>query len=141
MCSIECTRSLITDLKVLGKVGPKNKINTKTIGLDLDDTHWYQSIIRWYRGDSRYIAGNKIKSIVQHSSDIVNDAIKFDPDNKYYEDMTPKEFLEFLKDTLRDAKVGLEHLKDTYFEDNRFSSELESYINSLNRQVKIINNF
>ena len=143
MCSVECVKTLLVNLKVLGKIGPGSKINTKEKYLELDDTTWYQSALRWYRGDSRYTTSDKIQTTIKKSSIIVNNAIKDLHENgdylsEKYINSTPEDFLTLVLGILKNAKIGVENLKDTYVHDTTLSSQLEMDISSLDRQIKTI---
>lgn len=141
--SVESLENLIIDLRVIGKIGPGIKMNTKGVNLDLDDTTWYQSAIRWYRGDSRNISANKIKSLLKYASEIVEGVLEAHKSNsninlRIYGELTPIEFLEMFIKVLRQSKIGMDNLKDTYHNDNRFCSEIESYISWINKIIKDI---
>lgn len=143
MHSADCTEKLIIDLKVISKIGPGSKINTKEKYLELDDTTWWQGALRWYRGDSRQTTCDKIHLTILYSSSIVNLAIndlkdKLESPLPMYLDSTPLEFLEIMLKNLESAKIGLENLKDTYIHDTTLSSKLEMDISSVIRQISTI---
>lgn len=143
MNNIDCIEKLIIDLKVISKIGPGTKINTKEKYLELDDTTWWQGALRWYRGDSRQTSSDKIHTTITSCSTIINLAIqdikeKLSVPLPMYLDSTPEEFLEIMLTNLKSAKIGLENLKDTYIHDTTLSSKLEMDISSVNRMINLI---
>jgi len=143
MNNIDCIEKLIIDLKVISKIGPGTKINTKEKYLELDDTTWWQGALRWYRGDSRQTSSDKIHTTINSCSTIINLAIQ-DLNEKLsiplpmYLDSTPEDFLEIMLTNLKSAKIGLENLKDTYIHDITLSSKIEMDISSINRMINLI---
>lgn len=143
MCNVDCVEKLMIDLKVLSKIGPGSKINTKEKYLELDDTTWWQGAIRWYRGDSRQTTSDKIHTSVMGCSSIINSAINDYKDNldtplPMYLDSTPEDFLILMFGNLSGARIGIENLRDTYIHDNTLSSKLEMDIASVKRQLSLI---
>jgi len=143
MNNIDCIEKLIIDLKVISKIGPGTKINTKEKYLELDDTTWWQGALRWYREDSRQTSSDKIHTTINSCSTIINLAIQ-DLNEKLsiplpmYLDSTPEDFLEIMLTNLKSAKIGLENLKDTYIHDITLSSKIEMDISSINRMINLI---
>jgi hypothetical protein len=143
MCNIDCVETLMVNLKVMAKIGPGFKINTKEKYLELDDTTWVQGVLRWYRGDSRQTTLDKIHISVNSSANHVNKALADFKENndipcEMYLNSTAEEFLITIHEIIRNAKVGLENLKDTYIHDETLSSRLEMSISSLERQINNI---
>lgn len=144
MCDIEYADKLITDLGVIGKIGPGTKINTKNKYLKLDDTTWWQGATRWYRGDSRDTTYDKIHLAISNSYRFIKLALEDISKNPYetssiYMENTPGEFLIILSDILRKAKTGIENLRDTYIHDSTISSRFEKDIISIRNQLSVIN--
>lgn len=140
MWNIDSTEKLLIDLKVISKIGPGTKVNTKEKYLELDDTTWWQGALRWYRGDSRQTSSDKIHNTVASCATIINSAIndykeKLQSPLPLYLDSLPEEFLILMHNNLKAARVGLENLKDTYIHDTTLSSKLEMDIASLSRQI------
>lgn len=141
----DCVDKLLTDLNVIGKIGPGTKVNTKDKYLKLDDTTWWQGAHRWYRGDSRDTTYEKIHSTIATSLRFINLALKDLKDNPYeiipiYMNSIPDEFLRLLYDTLKKTKIGIENLKDTYIHDPTLSSRLEMDLISIKNQMNLIKN-
>jgi hypothetical protein len=143
MCSSECVENLMINLRVIGKIEPGFKINTKETHLELDNTTQWQFLLRWYRGDSRYTTIGKIHSIITNSSHIINQAINdftdkiFSPMEMYLNN-TPEGFLKIMLNILLDTEIGLKNLRDTYKQYITTSSKLEMEIESTNRQINSI---
>ena len=143
ICDDDCIDKLLTNLKVIGKIGPGFKINTKEKYIHLDDTTYWQGLLRWYRGDSRDTMYEKIHSTIISSNKVVLMAI-----NDYneqpnlccpiYNDCNPTDFLGIIVDILKNSKNGLENLKDTYNSDQTLSSRLEIDILSIKNQINMI---
>ncbi len=140
MWNIDSTEKLLIDLKVISKIGPGTKVNTKEKYLELDDTTWWQGAIRWYRGDSRQTSSDKIHNTVAACSTIINSAINDHKESltsplPIYLDSIPADFLLLMHHNLKLARTGVENLKDTYIHDTTLSSKLEMDIASLSRQI------
>lgn len=143
MWNIDSTEKLLIDLKVISKIGPGTKVNTKEKYLELDDTTWWQGAIRWYRGDSRQTSSDKIHNTVMSCSTIVNSAVNDYKESlksplPMYLDSVPEDFLLLMYHNLKLARTGIENLKDTYIHDTTLSSKLEMDIASLSRQILTI---
>lgn len=143
MFNFDCVEKLLIDLKVISKIGPGNKINTKEKYLELDDTTWWQGALRWYRGDSRQTTSDKVHITISSCSHIINAAIsdfRTEPDKivQMYLNSTPYDFLIMMRNSIKTAKVGVENLRDTYIHDTTLSSKLEFDILSIDRQVGMI---
>ncbi len=143
MFNFDCVEKLLIDLKVISKIGPGTKINTKEKYLELDDTTWWQGALRWYRGDSRQTTSDKIHTTISSCSHIINAAIndfRNEPDIivQMYLNSTPHDFLVMMRTSLKSAKVGVENLRDTYIHDTTLSSKLEFDILSIDRQVGLV---
>lgn len=145
ICDEDHVDKTMTNLKVIGKIGPGFKVNTKGKYLQLDDTTYWQGALRWFRGDSRTTMYEKIHSTVHSSLLIVNMAISDYIENPnesivIYYNSTPHEFLTIMYDILKSAKVGMDNLKDTYDPDPTLSSRLEMDILSVKNQLTTISN-
>lgn len=143
ICDDECVERLITNLNVLGKIGPNFKINTKEKYLQLDDTTYWQGVVRWWRGDSRKTMYEKIHSTIVTSLRVITMAIgDFNerPDQlmTVYNDNTPREFLTLMYEVLHKTKTGLENLRDTYDNDPTLASRLQMNVNSIKNQIMLI---
>lgn len=144
ICDDDCIDKLLTNLKVIGKIGPGFKINTKGKYIQLDDTTYWQGFTRWYRGDSRDTMYEKIHNTIVSCNKVIMMVIndfKEDPNkvSHLYNDCTPSDFLEIMYNILRNAKNGMECLKDTYNSDPTLSSRLEIDIISVQNQIFLIN--
>lgn len=140
VCDDDYINKLLTNLKVIGKIGPGFKINTKGKYLQLDDTTYWQGLLRWYRGDSRNTMYEKVHSTISASQKIVNMLIRdlnYNPEEpkEIYNNCTPGDFLRIVYQILKGAKSGMESLKDTYDPDPTLSSRLEMDIISVSNQL------
>lgn len=139
--SADRVETLMVNLRVLGKVGPGMKVNTKEKYLEIDDTQWYQSFLRWFRGDKRDSAVDKIHTIAQDIGILINTAIRDIRENRndpsdLYMGSSPEEFLYTIAVIVDAAKTGIENLKDTYHHDTTLASKLELIVDSLSRHAK-----
>jgi hypothetical protein len=144
MCSIECTKNLLVDLRTLGKIEEGKKINTKEKYISSDDTTFLQPLWRWYRGDSRISTGNKIEKVLTCSSNLIEKAVMdvnngYDDPKDIYIKIPPSKFLDDIRVVLVQANAGVKNLRDTYVQDDTISSKLEMHIQTLGRQIEIIN--
>jgi len=143
VCDDDCVDKLMTNLKVIGKIGPGFKIDTKGKYLKLDDTTYWQGATRWYRGDSRDTMYEKVHSNILSSLKIINMAINdniSNPDTPLtiYNNVSPTDFLVTMHDILKNTRIGLENLRDTYNADSTLTSRLEMDIISVQNQVALI---
>lgn len=143
ICDDHWLERLMTNLRVLGKLGPGFKINTKGRYLKLDDTTYWQGVTRWYRGDSRDTMYEKVHTSVTSVNKLLTlllEDIRVAPDiqNEFYGDCTPRVFMGILGDVLESAKLGLDNLKDTYENDPTLASRLEMDIANIKNQINII---
>lgn len=140
VCDDDCIDKIMTNLKVIGKIGPGFKINTKGKYLQLDDTTYWQGFIRWYRGDSRSTMYERVHATIVSSLKVVSMAINDfrevpDIPQRLYNDCSPRDFLVIMYDILGNSRNGLENLKDTYDPDPTLSSRLEMDIISVRNQL------
>lgn len=143
VCDNDCIDKLMTNLKVIGKIGPGFKIDTKGKYLKLDDTTYWQGALRWYRGDNRDTMYEKVHSTILSSLKIITMAIKDIKENSQipmdiYNSVSPEDFIITMYDILKNSKVGLENLKDTYNSDSTLTSRLEMDIISVQNQLILI---
>lgn len=144
ICEEDHVDKTMTNLKVIGKIGPGFKVNTKGKYLQLDDTTYWQGAMRWFRGDSRNTMYEKIHSTIYNSFTIINMAISDYRENPHqssgvYQNSTPGDFLLTMSEILQQTKIGMENLKDTYDPDPTLSSRLEIDILSVRNQLSSIN--
>lgn len=147
-CSEETTRNLIVNLKVLSNIGAGYKMNTKGKFIELDDSTWYQWILRKYRGDTRQCSIEKLTKLMDTTKQIVENAIydiknNIDNDEKKatYLNLNAKEFLLLMKEELIKTKSGIENLKDTYNYDTAISSQFEMHIILINKCINDIKKY
>ena len=72
----EQKNDILINLKVIGKIGPGDKINTKKKHFDKDNTSWYQPFLRLYRGDSRECSINQVNCLINEANNLITVAIK-----------------------------------------------------------------
>lgn len=130
-CSQEGTRNLFINLKVIGKIEAEQKLNTKDKFIGVDDSTWYQWVIRKYRGDSRENSISKINKIIEETKKITDNAFKDIHKNEkctHLLNLTPLDFLKVLVEILKNTLNGLNNLRNTYNYDTKTSSQLEMNI-------------
>jgi len=137
----EQKNDILINLKVIGKIGPGDKINTKKKHFDKDNTCWYQPFLRLYRGDSRECSINQVKYLIDETNTLIALAIR----NKhnyieefFYKNFSSEEFLNMLWDEkiIHNALTGVENLKDTYNNDSNITSRLECLITVLRKNIE-----
>jgi len=161
--------NLLIDLKALSKVGPGYKLNTKGPYLALDHTTTLQWAKRWYRGDSRFATIERINQLVKSLLQIVDECqveyykqksedemkkqqqieIKNKNKNKnsfalaqkHYLHSEPIVFLQKLYKQILQSKIGLQYLRDTYYEDTLMNIQLELHIQTINDIIDSIHEF
>ncbi len=119
------------NLKVLGNVGADQKINTKEQYLIVDDSVWYQSALRIYRGDSRKNTIERLNSIIDECKILIDSALnafsKSETPMTQYLNFTPKDFLKHMLPILQKVEKGLRNLIMTYNHDTTTTTQLELY--------------
>lgn len=134
---------MFINMKVLGKLGPGMKINTKGKYFEIDDTTWYQFAFRWFRGDNRDISFDKLQQTINQFIKLSKDAIT---DYKYanieifekYLDNTPEEFIKKCRIICISAIKGLNSFKDTYIHDETFCCKIDFEIETLQTLLNLI---
>jgi hypothetical protein len=138
--TIERLRELLVNLQVLGELEEGYKLNTKEKFLELDNTTWYQSVLRWYRGDSRITTINKVSKTVLDTCAVVEESFfqyKIDPDILIME-LQCDIFLKMIAEVMEGALRGLRNLKNTYNADITICAQLEFDIRSFEQKIKDI---
>lgn len=139
----EQKNDILINLKVIGKIGPGDKINTKKKHFDKDNTSWYQPFLRLYRGDSRECCINQINYLINETNTLITLAIKSKQiglsktDEFFYKNFSPNEFLKMLWDEriIHNALTGVENLKDTYNNDSNITSRIECLVTILRKNI------
>ncbi len=158
----EQKNDILINLKVIGKIGPGDKINTKKKHFDKDNTSWYQPFLRLYRGDSRECSINQVNCLINEANNLITVAIKSkqtfrrhcpvgavdtapqgrrnitsETDEFFYKNFSPNEFLKMLwgERIIHNALTGVENLKDTYNNDSNITSRLECLITILRKNI------
>lgn len=119
------------NLKVLGNIGADQKVNTKEQYLIVDDSVWYQSALRIYRGDSRKNTIERLNSIIDECKILIDSALNaFSTSGSpmaQYLNFTPKDFLKHMLPILQKVEKGLRNLIMTYIHDTTTTTQLELY--------------
>jgi len=116
------SKTILINLKILGKLDTGMKVNVKNSIFVLDDNVWKSIITRRLRGDDRNQTYDKISHLITEVSKIIDQPT----DDVIIESVDFKEIL--------DAAIqGLIKLKGTYQDDNTFVAKLEIEINLLTR--------
>lgn len=142
-CSEESTRNLFINLKVIGKLDADQKLNTKDKYICLDDSTWYQWMIRKYRGDSRDNSISKLNKIIEETKKIIDDAlinISSSEKHRRYLNLNAIEFLQEFHKLLREVESGLVNLRDTYNYDTTTSSQLDMNLITIRKYIQEIEN-
>ena len=133
----EQKNDILINLKVIGQIGPGDKINTKKKHFDIDNTSWYQSFLRLYRGDPLECSINQVHYLINEANNLITVAIKStqtfitsETDEFFYKNFSPNEFLKMLwgERIIHNALTGVENFKDTYNNDSNITSRLECLI-------------
>jgi hypothetical protein len=141
ICDEDYVNKTMTNLKVIGKIGPGSKVNTKGKYLQLDDTTYWQGALRWYRGDNRDTMYGTIHNTIRNSLKIVNMAISIENPNQcmeMYNNCTQLDFIGTMYEILKESLIGMENLKDTYDPDPGMSSRLEMDILLIKNQLNFL---
>lgn len=138
----EQKNDILINLKVIGKIGPGDKINTKKKHFDKDNTSWYQPFLRLYRGDSRECSINQVNYLINETNTLITLAIDSKRNKQinefFYKNFSPDEFLKMLWDEeiIHNALTGVTNLKDTYINDSNITSRIECLITILRRNIQ-----
>lgn len=136
----ERLRELIVNLQVIGQLEEGYKLNTKEKYLELDNTTWYQSVVRWYRGDSRKTTINKIYKTVSDTCAVIDETIfqyKLNT-SVLIMDLSCEIFMTTMLSVVEIALKGLRHLKNTYNYDITVKAQLDFDILAFEQKVKEI---
>lgn len=154
---------LFTNLKVLSKVEPNQKLYTRDSFLVADDGDPYsQALFRWWYNENRELTLTKVQEVVrstvscgQHAinceliktRDTDLDARKkaeariWEADKDKILQMDNRSLLECLTKEMDAALVGIRNLKKTYHEDRTLSSKFELEIEFLERNIEKFRKF
>lgn len=138
----EQKNDILINLKVIGKIGPGDKINTKKKHFDKDNTSWYQPFLRLYRGDSRECSINQVNYLINETNTLITLAIDSKRNKQinefFYKNFSPDEFLKMLwnEEIIHNALTGVTNLKDTYINDSNITSRIECLITILRRNIQ-----
>lgn len=122
-CNNEKIKSIMINLKVIGKIKPGCKLNSKEKYLKVDDSTIYQWVLRKYRGDSRHVTIERVTCVIHDAIHLIHDALK-NP-NASFLNVPAAEFIEKMHEFLVEAGTGLENLQDHYINDTTISTQLE----------------
>jgi len=125
--SIDC-KSVLINLKILGKVDTGMKINVKNTIFTLDENGWKAMVTRKWRGDDRDQTYDKISKLVEDVTKLL-DREQFS--NDIYRNLL-NEAVDF-KNIIEASIEGLTKLKGTYIDDKTFVAKIEIEIGLLNR--------
>lgn len=131
---METDNDVISKLKFIGKIKKGEKINVKNMYVQPDSlaTKISRSFINY---DSRDNALNFIISVLKRSFDILN--LHIIESNKNNAEMMVCTNL--IRD-LKESKVGIENLKDTYSDDVMFCCKIETLIQEIDAKLLEIEN-
>ena len=121
-------KSVLINLKILGKLDTGIKINTKNPIFSLDENGWKAMVTRTWRVDDRNQTYDKISKLVEDVSQLL-DSKQYS--NELYKDIL-NEAVDF-KDIIDAAITGLTKLKGTYINDKTFVAKIEVEIGLLTR--------
>lgn len=139
MYSDEIIEEVLINLRVMGKIEPLMKLNTKEKYLELDESVWWtQGLYRTIRGDSKKTALSKIHNTITKSMMILNLVLNNHLSISF---TTKNEFVSDMYKILEKTHQGLNNLADTYSKHKTFTSELELDIESVKRQLQLIRDY
>ena len=144
LCSCEnTTKRLIIELGVIGKITRGYKLNTKEAFISIDDSTWYQGLLRKYRGDSRQMMLSKITKLTEETEELVNRAVdcsnkNISERNLHFLNREPKDFLKEFSKYIIQCQGGINNLKITYSQDKTVMSCLDMANLTLDNCVKEI---
>jgi hypothetical protein len=130
--------NVITKLKFLSKVKPGEKINVKHLFVRADaDADWYQKFLRTLTnvtvgGESKSETREFIKFIYNETIDLIC-VYSGDPSDSFKQSIS-----KMLIDNLEATKNGIESLKQTYFGDSRFVSQIDAIVGTMEARLKIV---
>ena len=141
---------LIIKLKIIGKIKENGSIRTQDNQISIDDTSWYQSLSRYYYGESRNNAIETLKNIITKSEEYVSLYLESSIFNLYFLNNDPSEKekeensnmctkLKSLSNELQSAKKGIINLSKTYINDAITLSQLEiieTHISQLIQEIE-----
>lgn len=125
-------KSLIINLKIIGKINSGEKLNTRNKYFTIDQASILQGPLRAYRRDDRNVTCEKIAILVKEVHELIESTDMNKVKSFGFEDETD-DFNEYMKPIIEDAVKGLSNLKITYEKDNTFLAQMDLEIDNLVR--------
>ena len=130
--------NLILDLKIISKIKPNNKLLINNGKLLIDETYFFNGIMRYYKNQNRENTIEYIQNLNKNLEDEINKIIL----NKDVEDNilrdNPSNILVNLSHDLTQAVNGLKNLILTYNSDNFLVSKIEMIIYNFELKIRKI---
>lgn len=124
---MESNKEVISSLKFIGKLQKGDKINTKFMYRQPDGvaTRISRTLINH---DNRHNALNFVQRTISNAFEIMSTYLKSDK-------QSDKTMCSHIAADLKFAKIGLEHLKDTYSEDLKFCCDMETLLQDIDSKL------
>lgn len=132
---------LFINLKIIGKIQKNGRISRSSNGIiSLENDHFYQSITRFVKSDSRKQSIFEINTIINETLECLNNIVnsKFMSKNysntdEYYKNY---ENINLIVNEIKKAKLGIENLKFTYTSDANITCQLDILIIKIDSSIK-----
>lgn len=146
---------LLVKLKIISKIRSNEKVEINNDKISLQDINFYNSLIRYIRGDSRdktisyisdiinnsidvlltFINSNHLQNAIQNKNKHINDDNI--SNNSKYEFMKCYTSLLNLATELKNSLEGLENLRTTYQDDVHTASKIEVIMNKITTHTRL----
>jgi hypothetical protein len=125
--SMEPTKEVISNLKFIGQLQKGDKINTKFMYRQPDGitTRIYRTLINY---DNRQNALMFVQRTIDNAFDVISNYLGS-------EKMTNKTLCINVVKDLKQARIGLLHLQDTYSEDLKFRCDMETLLEGIDAKL------
>ena len=148
--------NVLTNLKIIAKVSPNDKLTVIDGILVIDQPQWGQGMVRWWRLDSRSNSMSEIEKLIEDSFTIIDNIYSSEvminsgtdiKNNFYYKRTIPQTYfetenshqLQTFSVELTNSVKGLQNLKLTYKSDISICSKIDVIIEKISIRISKIN--
>ena len=136
----------LTNMRVLSKVKPQDKISVQNNALFISPPLWSRPIRRALSGNGRNASLETMQSTVGAAIELTNtlmNSVNYAPDTPVSERQKQKDHcsLKNMFETMNHALIGLENLKKSYTDDPSYIAALEGLTTSISDQNEVVRSF
>ncbi len=139
---------LLFNLKLIAELDKYDKLSCNSSKLSIDDSGYFQSFVRYFKGESRTKTIEKLNKIVDHTFKYINETFKDELEEQLLEEQLSKEdprmyennsqILQKFLVALLETTKGLDKLKFTYTNDRSMVTGIELIIDKIKMRADMI---